>query len=453
LYYGHGLLGATVVTGGLSLLAVAYGWQHGLIALIAVLVFLGIVLSGLLMDGWCLTRHMASALHMIRRQATVLTRMIHALTTEPVLDTFLGQVLTAVAEQLHADAVALWFHDRTRDTLAMYMTAEQGHILMASQMGDTAPPPRAASEVPLWQEILRSRRPIFIADVAHEPRLLLRQALVAQGVKTLLLVPLLRDDDIMGWISIRSTTPRQYCPEEVDLAQALSQHVTLAVQLSYVAERRRQAAVLEERTRLAHEIHDTLAQGLTGIVMQLEAADEALADTPADTRRHMDRARQLARASLAEARRSVRALRPQALTDSDLPTALPLLVEQVTAQTPLKAQVQVHGTPAPLPPEVENALLRISQEALTNTMKHAQARTVQFALTFDAAAVRLRVTDDGRGFDPRLVATREGFGLVSMRERAERIGGRFTLTSQPPYGTTVRVVVPIAHRNMSRSPV
>jgi signal transduction histidine kinase len=188
-------------------------------------------------------------------------------------------------------------------------------------------------------------------------------------------------------------------------------------------------------------------------VVQLEAAEEALAETPVEARTHMTRARQLARDSLAEARRSVRALRPQALTDSDLPTALPLLVEQVTAQTPLKAQVQVHGTPAPLPPEVENALLRISQEALTNTMKHAQARTVQFALTFDAAAVRLRVTDDGRGFDPRLVATREGFGLVSMRERAERIGGRFTLTSQPPYGTTVRVVVPIAHRNMSRSPV
>jgi signal transduction histidine kinase len=254
-------------------------------------------------------------------------------------------------------------------------------------------------------------------------------------------------------MSIRSTTPRRYRPEEFDLAQALSQHVTLAMQLSCVAEHRRQSAVLEERTRLAREIHDTLAQGLTGIVVQLEAAEDVLAETPTEARVHMARARQLARSSLAEARRSVQALRPQALADSDLPTALPRLVEQLTAQTPLQAQVQVQGTPASLPPEVENALLRISQEALVNTVKHAQARTVQLALMFDAGAVRLRVTDDGQGFDPQQVATREGFGLVSMRERAERIGGRFTLTSRPPHGTTVTVVVPVASRQAQRSSV
>jgi signal transduction histidine kinase len=247
-------------------------------------------------------------------------------------------------------------------------------------------------------------------------------------------------------MSIRSTTPRRYQPEEFGLAQALSQHVTLAVRLSCVAEQRRQAAVLEERTRLAREIHDTLAQGLTGIVVQLEAAEEALAETPAEAQEHMVRARQLARLSLAEARRSMRALRPQALTDSDLPTALPRLAEQVTAQTPRQAQVHIHGTPASLPSEVENALLRISQEALINTVKHAQARTVQLALTFDAAAVRLRVTDDGQGVDPQQAAPREGFGLVSMRERAERIGGRFTLTSRPTHGTTMMVVVPMTHQ-------
>jgi signal transduction histidine kinase len=264
------------------------------------------------------------------------------------------------------------------------------------------------------------------------------------------MVPLLLGDEVMGWLSIRSTAPRRYQPEEFALAQALSQHVTLAVQLSCVAEQRRQAAVLEERNRLAREIHDTLAQGFTGIVVQLEAAEDVLAETPAEAQAHMARARQLARASLAEARRSVRALRPRALTGGDLPTVLPRLVEQVTAQTSIRAQVQVHGTPAPLPPEVENALLRISQEALINTVKHAQARSVQLALTFDAAAVHLRVTDDGQGFDPQQATIREGFGLVSMRERAERIGGRFTLTSQATHGTTVLVVVPMAPQQAQR---
>lgn len=227
---------------------------------------------------------MASTLHIIGRQAAVLTRMAHALTTEPVLDTFLGQVLTAIAEQLHAERAALWFHDRTQDTLAIYMTTEQGHILVASQMGDATPQPRAASEMPLWQELRRARHPIFIANVAHDSRVLLRHTLAAQGVKTLLMVPLLCDDEVTGWMSIRGTTPRRYQPEEFALAQALSQHVTLAVQLSYVAEQRRQAAVLEERTRMAREIHDTLAQGLTGIVVQLEAAEDVLADAPAEAR-------------------------------------------------------------------------------------------------------------------------------------------------------------------------
>jgi signal transduction histidine kinase len=446
LRHGQGPLGVSVVVGGLSGLVVVHGWQHGITSLVSVLGFLGIVLSGFLLDGWLLTRPIASALHIIRRQAAVLTRMAHALTTEPVLDTFLGQVLTAIAEQLHADRAALWFHDRTQDTLAIYMTTEKGHVLVTSQMGSAAPQPRPANEMPVWQELKHSRHPIFIADVTHDARLVLRDALAAQGVKTLLLVPLLLDDEVTGWMSIRSTTPRRYQPEEFALAQALSQHVMLAVQLSCFAEQRRQAAVLEERTRLAREIHDTLAQGLTGIVVQLEAAEDALAETPAEAQAHMARARQLARASLAEARRSVRALRPQALTDSDLPTALPRLAEQVTAQTPLQAQVQVHGTPCPLPPEVENALLRIGQEALINTVKHAQASTVQLALTFDAAAVCLRVTDDGRGFDPQRAATHEEFGLVSMQERAERIGGRFTLTSWPTHGTTVMVVVPMAHQ-------
>jgi signal transduction histidine kinase len=376
--------------------------------------------------------------------------MAHALTTEPMLDTFLGQVLTAIAEQLHAERAALWFHDCAQDTLAIHMTVEKGHVLLASQMGDPAPQPRAASEMPLWQELKRTRHPIFVADVAHDNRLLLRDTLAAQGVKTLLMVPLLLGDEVMGWLSIRSTTPRRYQPEEFALAQALSQHVPLAVQLSCVAEQRRQAAVLEERNRLAREIHDTLAQGFTGIVVQLEAAEDVLAETPAEAQAHMACARQLARVSLAEARRSVRALRPRALTDSDLPTALPRLVEQVTAQTSIRAQVQVHGTPAPLPPEVENALLRISQEALINTVKHAKARSVQLVLTFDVAAVHLRVTDDGQGFDPQQATIREGFGLVSMRERAERLGGRFTLTSQTTHGTTVMVVVPMAPQQAQR---
>jgi signal transduction histidine kinase len=175
----------------------------------------------------------------------------------------------------------------------------------------------------------------------------------------------------------------------------------------------------------------------------LDVAEEALLETSDKARAHLVRARQLAYESLIEARWSVQALRPRALVDHDLPTALTRLVEQVTAQTPVQARVQIHGTPCLLSPTVENALLRISQEALTNTVKHAQARTAHLALTFDTAEVSLRVSDDGHGFDPYQAAPQHGFGLISMRERAEHIGGHLTLTSQPSHGTAIRVVVPM----------
>ena len=197
--------------------------------------------------------------------------------------------------------------------------------------------------------------------------------------------------------------------------------------------------ILAERSRMAREIHDTLAQGFTGIVIQLEAAEDGLQENdPEAAVAHLGRARALARTSLAEARRSVWALRPEVLEERDLPTALRLLAEQMGAQTAVAFQLE--GIPRPLPPAVEDALLRIGQEGVTNAIRHAKATAVTIALAYQPAAVQLRVADNGRGFDPTQTPSSNGqggFGLTSMRERATNIGGQLPIASQPHNGTTI----------------
>ena len=225
------------------------------------------------------------------------------------------------------------------------------------------------------------------------------------------------------------------------LAAALQENAGLHAQLLTQA---REAGVLDERQRLAGEIHDILAQGLTGIVTQLEAADQA-ADRPGDWRRHLGQARQLARDSLTEARRSVQALSPQPLTDGGLPEALAEVVDGWSTRTGVRAELITTGTAHRLLPEIETTLLRTAQEALANVDRHAQASRVALTLSYMEDLVSLDVRDDGAGFDPetpRTTGVNGGYGLSSMRERLHRIAGSLAVESEPGGGTALSASVP-----------
>jgi len=209
------------------------------------------------------------------------------------------------------------------------------------------------------------------------------------------------------------------------------------------AEEKQISMVLEERTRIARDIHDTLAQGFTGIVIQLEVAEDALADDLEAARAHLLRARELARESLAEARRSVWALRPEILEQPDLVSSIASLVSELTREAPISIELTNHGTPRPLMYAVESDLLCVCQEALTNALRHARAANLRVALTFDPGHVQLCVEDDGQGFAPSLQPHGRGFGLLGMQERVERWGGHLTLASQPGQGTRLMARVPV----------
>ncbi|SDY48893.1 Signal transduction histidine kinase [Micromonospora pattaloongensis] len=207
----------------------------------------------------------------------------------------------------------------------------------------------------------------------------------------------------------------------------------------------REAGVLDERQRMAREIHDTLAQGLTGIITQLEAAEQTR-DRSADWRRHVNNALALARESLTEARRSVRAVRPESLETARLPDALSELGARWSALHGVRADVHTTGAPRPLHPEIEVTLLRAAQEALANVARHAGASRVGLTLSYMADVVTLDVRDDGVGFDvadqPAPRQPDGGYGLTAMRQRVTRVGGELTVESEPGGGTAVSASVP-----------
>lgn len=229
------------------------------------------------------------------------------------------------------------------------------------------------------------------------------------------------------------------------LQQALDENAALHAQLLLQA---REAGVADERRRLAAEIHDTIAQGLTGIIAQLQVV--AGAPDLDVARTHLARASDLARHSLGEARRSVHNLAPVALEHAGLAEALKKTVTEWGERTGVRAEFTVTGTAEQLHDEVAATLLRIVQEALSNAARHAQADRVGVTLSYLGDEVILDIRDDGRGFDPAAVPARTrtgGFGLAGMRARAERIAGSLTVESEPGHGTALSARVPLVRHD------
>ncbi|MFI9454604.1 sensor histidine kinase [Amycolatopsis sp. NPDC052450] len=202
----------------------------------------------------------------------------------------------------------------------------------------------------------------------------------------------------------------------------------------------REAGMAAERERMAREIHDTLAQGFTSIVTLTQAIESEMDTDPKAARRHLDLAARTARENLAEARAMVAARMPSALAAASLEESLRRLVERLTEETGIEASIEVGGPLPALPMATEVVLLRGAQEALSNVRKHSSAAVVSLRLSVVDGRARLRVTDDGAGFDP--AEPTSGFGLAGMRARAEQVGGIVTCASEPGAGTTLELEVP-----------
>jgi signal transduction histidine kinase len=209
--------------------------------------------------------------------------------------------------------------------------------------------------------------------------------------------------------------------------------------------RSRFAIVLEERARLAREVHDTLAQGFVGIASQLDVVEMSMPEDARPARSALELARRMTHHSLTEARRSLMDLRANELQDQDLAVALKSGAMLWVANSGIDVEVDVNGESGGIPEEVAHHVFRIAQEAVANSVNHADANQIIVKLKIDSHQLSLRILDDGCGFEPEDVFTsRNGnFGLIGMRERAERLGGHLRLESQPGNGTQLDVTVPL----------
>ncbi|WP_289501412.1 PAS domain S-box protein [Gloeocapsopsis sp. IPPAS B-1203] len=280
---------------------------------------------------------------------------------------------------------------------------------------------------PIEEQIGKTLHQLFAQEQADEFLNYVQQVLRTQQVLTVEYSLWIDGREI--WLSARIAPFRQ--GQVVWLARDITAHKQAQV-----------ASILEERNRMAREIHDTLAQAFTGILAQAGAANQVLTDDLEATQAHLTLIKELARTGLIEARRSVVALRPQLLEEGSLQSALHRLVAQIRAAAmDTTLYYEIEGAVYSLPTEVESNLLRMGQEALTNAIRHANADEVRVELVYDRDRFCLRVKDNGQGFGVGSIPSSEGFGLLGMSERAERIGAQLTIRSQPGQGTEMIVTV------------
>jgi PAS domain S-box-containing protein len=378
-----------------------------------------------------------------RGQVEALTYSLDVLATAPAPDKFLGQMLSTMGRLLTAQSVILWLLDESDDSLVLRAWAEGTNFAKADPEHPFVKNPLSWKQDRGLRDLFFSGVPVVCEDVEHDPDIPpeLRNYLNSGGTKKFLRIPTLVGGRVRGFIGIRHGERPSYRPEEIELAQALAHQAMLAIQLNEFAEQSRQAAILEERNRMARDIHDTLAQGFTGVIVQLEAAEDAIGcSRRKEANEHLQRAAELARRSLSEARRSVRALRPEALQAENFWDALQGIVKNTTAGTALHTRFELRGQLRDVPPVWQENLLHIGQEGLTNALKYAHARNFETRLMSDSKELRLELRDDGDGFEVN--ARHDGFGLAGMRERVEQMGGSLKITSARGKGTKLVITLP-----------
>src|SRR6266699_2312873 len=378
-----------------------------------------------------------------RGQVDALTYTLDVLATAPAPDKFLGQMLSTIGRLLKAQSVILWLLDEANDSLVLRAAAQGTNFAAADPAHPFIRNPLLWKKDKVLQETVFTGAPVICEDVEDDPRIssALREYLKAGGTRKFLRIPTLVGGHVKGFIGVRHGARPPYRPEEIELAQALAHQAMLAIQLNEFAEQSRQSAILEERNRMARDIHDTLAQGFTGVIVQLEAAEDAIACCRRkEANEHLQRASELARQSLNEARRSVHALRPQALQGGNFWEALKGIIKNTTAGTALHTRFELRGKLRELPLVWEENLLHIGQEALTNALKYARPRNFETRLICNTKELRLELRDDGGGY--KINGRHDGFGLTGMRERADQMGGQLKITSARGKGTKVVVSLP-----------
>ncbi|MFN8517079.1 MAG: GAF domain-containing protein [Chloroflexia bacterium] len=380
-----------------------------------------------------------SALQERFSQVEAISAVGTALVEERDLERVLSTVAAQVMGLLDADGCSVWLLDADEEArppgkeLALVVSLGLGSEEMAGR--------RLPLNDSYTGTAIMEGGPVVVEDLSNgelHPTVVLGKV----GIDTMLIVPLYTTERSVGALNLYGRKGRRFGPRDTEIMALFAPQAAVAIENARLYEQARTLAVAEERNRMAREIHDTLAQGFTGILLQLQVAESLLDGEEPDARARLQRAQELARSSLREARRSVWNLRPSTLQGRTLAEALRDHLGEWRGQTGIGTNLIVVGEERPLAPATEETLLRVAQEALNNAYKHARASHVEVTLVVEPERVKLRVCDDGVGLgELARPSDGGGFGLVSMRERAGRLGGTLEIESAPDQGTCVVVTV------------
>src|SRR6266511_3478646 len=332
----------------------------------------------------------------------------------------------------------------------LFLYDEQGAFTIASYH---ELPPALAYPGPAWDDTCECQRLARRGDLHAAAQVVecsrLRDATGdRQGLAYHASVPLVKGDRLLGIMNVATPQWDVFTPQDIEILSAIGHQIATAIERTQLAEQATRMALVEERNRLAREVHDTLAQELTGIALQLEAAEALLDTAPDRARARIRQALVRTRESLAEARRSVLDLRAGPLERQALPAALEELGRRFAAETGISVASNVAIAAPRLPARVETALYRIAQEALVNVREHAQASAVQIDLRLESERIWMTISDNGHGFDADQLASRgrateRGFGLLGMQERAHLLHGAMQIRSSSGAGTQVEITIPL----------
>jgi PAS domain S-box-containing protein len=285
-------------------------------------------------------------------------------------------------------------------------------------------------------EVALTKRPIAVDQAATDPRVIRRVA-DPEGIRSLLHVPIQVDAEVFGVFAVNYCHERTFTGAEERLLVALAERAAVAIGNSRQYQQAQDSAMMDERQRLARDLHDAVTQTLFAAGLNAQALPYVWAADPEEGRRCVEELQRLTWGALAEMRTVLVELRPAAIADTDLGELVRQLAQAMTARAPLlEIAVNTEGE-GKLPPEIQTVFYRVAQEALANIVKHADATRVELRLVRRSDVVELSVTDNGRGFNP-LVVGGGHLGLGIMRERVESIGGSFNVESVPDRGTTLR---------------
>ena len=363
--------------------------------------------------------------------ATLLTisqSIVAMLDLEPLLDRVLEQLGRIIAY----DAAFVGTLDGQTLTIRAFRSRVPRRVLRATQLDTTRIPP--------LHTLITTREPFVIADLQTDTAMVAYiEGAIDERVanRAWMGVPLVVQDRVIGVMNMLHAQADCYSAADLQRVQAFATQVALALENARLYERAREAATLEERNRLARDLHDAVTQTLFSASLVAEALPKAWQAAPPLAVRGVEHVRLLTRGALAEMRTLLLELRPQTLTEKPLGELLQALSTATASRSQVPVEVDVAGTYG-LPPEVQIALYRIAQESLNNVVKHAEASRVRITLLYREAAVVLAVADDGRGFPTATVAP-DSFGLGIMRERAAAIGARLRIRSCPGHGTILAV--------------